>query len=77
MFDNMVEETSKNNQGNQQVSPIENILALSQVIDSKQAEIESKVEANTSQIASLTAEVKQLKAYIKQQTDALSKAAGG
>lgn len=77
-FKEMFEDVAQGNQGNpQQVSPIENILALSQVIDNKQAEIEAKVEANSTQIATLSQELAQLQTYIKQQVDQLSKAAGG
>lgn len=78
MFEDVAQQSAEGNQGNpQQVSPIENILALSQVIDNKQSEIEAKVEANSTQIATLSQQLAQLQTYIKQQTDQLTKAAGG
>ena len=69
MFEEMVQKKEPH------VTPIENILALAQLIDNKQASIELTVKKNSKAIITLTKEVTDLKSYIKQQVDSLSEAA--
>lgn len=76
-FREIFEDMNQNQGQGQKVSPIENVLALSQLIDSKQAAIESTVKENSAAVAKLTKEVVDLKTYINQQVDSLSKAASG